>query len=164
MGGNAAPKWPDEAILMGVKDDYHHTYEKNNAIIRWALARGCNHLFTCDVDTYVVVPRLLACEFEEHDYMGHRCDEGHAGGGYGYWLSRRAMEILRDDPPNGSAAYNDLGIGMKLLVHGIPVHHDPGFGDGFLTAHLGDSVNKVYDPQWMYQYHERFLESQKCAS
>jgi hypothetical protein len=143
-------------FLAGKEDDgYHSTYKKNHAIMQWVVDNDYDFVFTCDVDTYIVVPRLLACGFEQHDYMGHRCDEGHAGGGYGYWLSRRAVEILHADPPDGTAAYNDLGIGMKLRDHGILCHDDPGFGNGTITVHLGDSANHTYDPQWMRDYHER---------
>jgi hypothetical protein len=161
----------DEVALRGTNDGYHYTYQKNNAIFQRMRILGYDFLFTCDVDTYVVIPRLLACGFEQHDYVGRRCDEGHAGGGYGYWLSRRAVEILASDPPNGTAAYNDLGIGMKLRDHGVFVHPR---NDIFLsecpttwlgnavTAHLGRGTGN-WNPQWMRDCHKLFQETTSCT-
>src|SRR5271165_4746364 len=168
MGDGATVQYPDEVALPGVNDGYHFTFSKNNAIITTMLDRGCDFLFTCDVDAYLVVPRLLRCGFEDHDYVGRQCDEGHAGGGFGYFLSCKAATVLHADPPDGSANYNDMGIGFKLSEHGIKLWDRRDiFLDGcpttwaggkVATAHLGRGTG-TWDPQWMYDCHKLYLET-----
>ncbi len=172
MDAAAHPDKSDEITLPNTNGGYHFTWQRNNAIIRIMLACGYDYLFTCDVDTYVVVPRLLAFPFGGHDYIGRRCDEGHAGGGCGYLLSRRAAEILSADPPDGTAPYNDVGIGRKLWDHGVEVwpRNDlfaggcpASWAGNAVTAHLGRGTG-TWNPQWMYDCHQVFLETTKCTS
>lgn len=168
LGAGVTPQGPDE-MQTDAGDGYNHTYQKNNAIVRCFLASGYTHLITGDVDTYFVLPRLLAAGLDEHDYVGRRCDEGHAGGGYGYVLSRRAAEVLWAHPPKGTEAYNDLGIGMKLQEYGVhlwarndlflPAVPFSWAGDA-VAAHLGRGTG-TWNPQWMRDCHTQFLEQVK---
>lgn len=70
--------------------------------VRFALEHDYGYVFKCDIDTYVHVPRLLASEFETHDWSGGfgSLQTGPYGGS-GYWLSVDAMKDVlkwgRDD-------------------------------------------------------------------
>jgi hypothetical protein len=167
MGSDAKPLYQDE-VCAKAGDGYHETYQKNNWIIRQFLKTDCTHLIMGDVDTYFCLPRLLKHDFAKHDYIGRRCDEGHAGGGYGYILSRHAAKILSAHPLNG-VPYNDLNLGMILREHGVHVHDR---SDIFLdkcptswtghavSAHLGISTGS-WNPRWMRDCHAIFEPTAK---
>lgn len=137
-----------DTIITHTPDDYQHVPWKTQYQARWALTLGASHVFICDVDTYVDPVRLLA-NIPSEDYVGHRCDEGHASGGNGYWLSQAACRrVAQANPREG---YADLWIGDVLAACNIRCYHDPRYGDGTITRHL--SVNGRYDPELMYEEH-----------
>lgn len=143
---------PDELIL-DIPDDYQHVSWKTRQQCRWASLKDLDHVyldhvFICDVDTYVDVGRLLA-DVPSADYVGWRCDEGHAAGGNGYWLSCTAVRLLCFAEPQ--IGYADLWVGNFLRSRGICCEHDCRFGDGTITRHL--SVNGQYNPDRMYEEH-----------
>lgn len=147
---------PDEAML-DCPDDYASLPFKTQAICRWSLEKDQDFVFFCDNDTYCCVPRLLGSDFYRADYTGFfvRCvscepdAEGHctcvtgegqrlysyASGGSGYWLNRRAMEVveaadftkdpLRPDRPEPSTRGEDLQVGWALGRAGIKCRLDP---------------------------------------
>lgn len=104
---------------------------KTEAAVTYALAHGYDYVFKCDDDTFVRPDRLLGSGFEKHDYSG--TTEAHsarpigvyrwAQGGAGYWLSRRAMEIVSARGLHLSPA-EDICVGQLLANHGIEPHHD----------------------------------------
>ena len=134
---------------------------KTRDAIRWALYHDHDYAFIVPTDCYVIVPRLLDSGYERHDYTGYQVpDEGHIGGGSGYWLSKRAMEIVARSEPE--LDYEDRWVGKVLRENGITLVHDPRYWDrgqpyqeGIITAHLSRATG-VYDPEWMYNQHEIF--------
>lgn len=144
---------PDE-VMVPVSDSYQCVPAKTHAQCLHAMDRLLDYAFICDTDTYVDVEELLKSDFYNHDYVGHRCDEGHAAGGHGYWLSDKAFTIMaQETPPLGFA---DLWVGLTLQKHGIHIHHDPRYGDGTITKHLGAGGTGSYRPRMMYaEYQER---------
>jgi hypothetical protein len=104
---------------------------KAEALIRHAIENDCDYVFKCDDDTYIRVPELLASGFEQYDYSGFT--EPHwtvrtgqyrwAQGGAGYWLSRKAMEIVAANGLHLARA-EDFAVGELLAQHGITPHHD----------------------------------------
>lgn len=113
---------PDECLLP-VKDTYEALPSKTRAICRWALEHGYDFAFQCDDDTYVQPERLLSSGFERHDYIGRF--RGPSGGypapycsGFGYWISKMAMEIVANQPLSSDTA-DDRWIGNALHVAGI---------------------------------------------
>lgn len=142
LGSEAPQKAPDE-IVVGAPDAYHGCPWKEHAAAKWALANDVTHLFFCDVDTYVCVPRLLMSGFQQWDYSGFRCCELHASGGAGHWLSRAACGVLANAAP--TAAYSDFWAGHHLLRAGIQCHHDQRYAGDLncfdpatsITCHLG---------------------------
>lgn len=118
-----------------------------------AIWGGVHYAFICDVDTYVDPKALLVNKPIDKDYVGFRCDEGHAAGGHGYWLSNRACRLLWEANP--TTGYADMWVYNVLRQRGIELHHDPRYGDGTITMHL--SVNGIYSDSLMYIEHARRL-------
>ena len=122
--------------------------------VKWALEHEHSHAFIVPTDCYVIVPRLLASGYELKDYTGYQVpDEGHIGGGSGYWLSRRAMEaVVRAEP---RVDYEDRWVGNVMRAAGIVPVHDPRYWSweqpypaGAITEHLSRGTG-VYDPHWL---------------
>lgn len=160
-------------LIVDAPDDYFGVPFKDQAAWHWAIANGYDYVFQTSVDTYVAVPRLLQSGFEQWDYIGRRCTNGpHASGGAGYWLSRKALDILVAETPHRN--YEDLWVGETLASHGIPVfnderywamsYDDPPFqyqvlgawNWGTISVHLGRGTG-LYDPTWMRDCHRSFL-------
>lgn len=161
--GNANEDFPTEWVV-DAPDDYNGVvYKYTQGRVR-ALACGYTHIFHACVDTWINVPRLLASGFENHDYTGYRCDEGHGSGGMGYWCSARAVKVLLNAPVTGD--YEDRWAGAALANAGIPLHEDrrysspanPNRPPDEITLHLSRGTDN-YDPQWMYDYHAKFMET-----
>jgi hypothetical protein len=162
---------PQGAIMFSggssrISDDYDAIPFKVHRICQYAAFYGYDDLFISDVDTYVAVPLLLNSRVG--DYAGWRCDEGHAAGGNGYWLSRKAMLALSNSAPY--PGYQDIWVGEALKEAGIPLVHDPRFIGGVpekyvpgtISAHLGRATG-TFDPQWMRDYHKTCLEVLPCG-
>jgi hypothetical protein len=141
---------PDETVL-DCPDDYNNLPKKTQAICEWACGKTYSHIFLCDTDTYIIPSKLLACGFENYDYAG-KIDrpfgetfsyttvsrdvviENHprvfpwASGGYGYFLSRKALGVIAYMTPIGWA--EDFIVGNvlgKLYVSGdITMLNTPG--------------------------------------
>lgn len=136
-----------------------HMLRKVEAIVKYAWALNYNFVFKCDDDTYVRPRQLVESGFEQWDYVGgpevHRMRTKEktgwpgwftfqfAQGGPGYWLSRKAMEVILD---NGLHLYpgEDIAVGQLLAQNGIRLHPDPRYitiepkkaiPDSFLTLH-----------------------------
>lgn len=127
---------------------------RTQLMVRWALERGYDYLFRTDTDTYVWVNRLLACGFEKHDYMGwcvgfprHLEQDwamNTAHGGVGFFLSRKAMEIVANAPVEkyvDGKYWGDLWAGHQLWKQGIYCHQDTRFLDGSSGNHAEHNGN-----------------------
>lgn len=123
--------------------------DRTRGMCKYALENGYDYLFRCDSDTYVWLNRLLACGFEQHDYMGYCIEffpplpsKRTAHGGIGFFLSRRAMQIVADAKPfrcyDGNY-WGDIWTGELLFKHKIYCHRDKRFMDGSgSTKHHGN--------------------------
>ena len=91
-----------DEISLDAPDTYKLLPLKVRAMFIWILAHGYDRILKCDDDTYVHVPRLLACGKDAFDYVGRLDNPNHytwwMHGGAGYWLSRRMMEYLVNLP------------------------------------------------------------------
>jgi hypothetical protein len=157
LGGNAPKAHPFE-FVCDAPDDYAGVPEKfkraRAEVIKW----NYTHIFHCCTDTWVNVPRLLASGFENHEYTGYRCDEGHGSGGMGYWTGPTATDLLIVAQHTGD--YEDRWAGTILAQAGIRLHEDnrysspanPNRPADEITLHLSRGTDN-YDPQWMYDYH-----------
>lgn len=116
----------DELILHLSPDDTRGGWHKVRALVQWAISQRYDYLFKCDVDTYVCVLRLLRSGFEQHDYVGPY-------GGAGYWLSRRAMDILSKSEYIAGLG-EDGWVEASLSAAGIQPFRDARYGGGPVTG------------------------------
>jgi hypothetical protein len=151
----------DDEEVFDVEPGYWVMMDKTKAACLWALNRGYTHVFVICSDTYVVVPRLLASGFENHHYSGHRADEGHAGGGCGYWLDAVAVRAVID--AHSFSDYEDRWVGTVLKEAGIKCFHDPRYWgyvhpwlEGIITVHLHQGDGMFNPIQMLYQ-HDIFM-------
>ena len=119
----------DEIFLKGVPDDYEHLPHKTIAICRYAKEHGYDMLFKCDDDTAVYVDRIIHEALSGHwDYAGYLNGKV-ATGGTGYWLSKRAINIIADKAtPNHWA--EDVTVSKVLFYNNIQPEHLEGHRTG----------------------------------
>ena len=103
----------DCILLRDVPDDYGNLTYKTQSSLRWAHRHEYDFVFRCFPDTYCRVDRLMSCGFEQYDYYGdfrgdpstnevsHQRAQNYASGGPGYWISKRAYELLLHAPVLG---------------------------------------------------------------
>lgn len=122
---------PDQySVRLPVYDHRDTLSLKTQAFCRWALdRRDWDYLFKCDDDTLIHPLRFAAfLPSLSGDYVGGRWrpKSPYASGGAGYFLSRRAAEVIaRADLP---AAYGeDRLIGETLAAAGILLTADQRF-------------------------------------
>ena len=103
---------------------------RTRALVRYALERKYDYLFKCDDDTYIRPHLLLSSGFESYEYSG-QCERHHAddigwykyaGGGGGYWLSRKAMIAVIESRICHCA--EDCNAGQVLARAGIRPQED----------------------------------------
>ncbi len=158
---------PDE-IIVDAPTGFMECVFKTHQGIRWALENGYDYVFSAPTDCYIIIPRLLASGYEKFDYTGYQVpDEGHIGGGSGYWLSKRAMLIVANSEPE--LDYEDRWVGNALRTYDILGVHDPRYWsseqtrvDGAITAHLSHATG-IYNPRWMVDLHKKYMEEKKIC-
>jgi hypothetical protein len=158
VGGGIGKTEPDE-IRLDCPDDYNSLPKKTRAICAWAASKVASHIFVCDTDTFVMPSKLLACGYQDYDYAG-KIDrefgktfpyiavsrEGEsqmqaktwpwASGGYGYFLSKKAINTIAYTEPTGWAEdmwvasvlgpyYNTGEITMLQIPGGTVSEHFP---------------------------------------
>jgi hypothetical protein len=157
---------PEDTISLPVCDDYRSLPFKTRESCRWALQKGYDAVFRAFVDTCVHPHRLFAAFNREADYVGHfpggyspePDKQGHyayASGGPGYWLSKRACEIVVRSEPTHWA--EDLWIGDLMGKHGILGVHEPRFffkwnkpHPDTISVHLSRATD-LYSKLWMFR-------------
>jgi len=170
----------NQTIYLDAPDDYMSLPLKTKAIVRWSLWNQYDYTFLCDTDTFIIPDRLLRCGFEKFDYSGRFGTEHLAGitfhyqdpkgnyldchpwasGGVGYFLSRKAAEIIVRKQPKVWA--EDMFVGQALGPH---------IQTGVITAsdlsiecqcawHFPRRQynNQVYDPKfgWMQEMQKQY--------
>jgi hypothetical protein len=161
----------DEVILPNTPDDYARLCYKVRGQFRWALEHGFDYTFQVGSDIYIVLKRLMESGFEAHDYVGKTCGVhplvgNHYAGGGGYWLSKKALQHVVDQPVTFWA--EDLWVGSIMSKNNIGLHIDPRYAvdypelphrdNDIITSHLGihNGVFGKYDPKIMYEVHAAF--------
>ena len=179
QGDSISDLLPDEEVV-NVPDDYDSLPLKTQAILRWGLTQDYSHFFLCDTDSYIVVPKLMKCGFENVDYMGrntwplgvtrsYTATDRHGitwhtantfawmSGGYGYFLSRKAAEYVVKSTPQIWA--EDMFVGNvlgPLYQQGIVKIQNMELGVTFhFPAH---EYNSGYDLKfgWMEKMHKEY--------
>jgi len=169
----------DEWILP-VNDTWDGVFEKDRASHQRILELGYPYVFHISLDCYPVVPRLLAAfeNLQGRDYVGTKSGGGDYLGEAGYWLSRRAMEIIAAAPA-APCSYDDQRIGEILAAAGIRYHNTPEYASGDqqtyifpyqepriwcmnsqCSVHLGRGSG-TFQPQWMLDCHRSYVNAQR---
>lgn len=102
-------------VFINVPDDYDSLPFKTREILRWSLRHDYDYTFLCDTDTFIIPRLLMRCGFEKYDVAArfgtihpvggptfdYTDGRGHQGqvhpwpsGGLGYFVSRKAAEII----------------------------------------------------------------------
>ena len=177
--GCAAPQ--NDELVFGFPDGYFDQNAKHQAALAWALSQGFTHVFLADDDTYIDTGRLFSSGFEAHDYVGNAVgtprrgqpcgvDHDYCHGGPGYWLSKRACQVIVDAPfdlNRPEHRIDDQWIGLALKEAGILPVHDPRYSLGTsyhfrqepvlasnanISCHLS-KIMGVYKKEWMIDAH-----------
>jgi hypothetical protein len=129
----------EDEVVLHVPDNYVHASYKVRGALRWALDHDIDYCFVCDSDTYICLDRLMSSGFEQYDYVGRGADAGRSfcpDGGPGYWLSKKAMLCIVDQPVTFWA--DDGWIGYVLNdQYDIHLHHD------FRYCHYVDDATRL---------------------
>jgi hypothetical protein len=149
-----------DEVFLDVPDDSNGLPHKTRAMANWALARGYDFVFKCDIDNFVVPELMLNSDFAQHDFTGGR-NQFFASGGSGYWLNRGSMRAVGSGNPEGYGPAEDVFVAKTLEANGIGLHADPRYkycpGDVFdastITYHLSSIRGWAakYAPEMMYQ-------------
>lgn len=125
-GRGALPK--DDVVLVDCDDAYFDLTSKTKLKIKWALDNGYDWVYMCFPDTYASAVRLQESGFNQYDYYGSfYCHPGgtpYCHGGPGYFLSRKAMEILNSVDTN--YPNEDCWVGDNLYGK-VTSGDNPGF-------------------------------------
>jgi hypothetical protein len=138
MGAGSNPIAIDE-VSVDAPDDYRSLPFKTKAMLNWFLLRDWTHMFLCDNDTYINIAEFQKIDYQNYDYSGYfgywpvgkkmgdtfRYDDGQgnihdpchawASGGFGYFVSRKAAELIVATEPCSWA--EDLWVGQALGPH-----------------------------------------------
>ena len=111
-----------DIVNVSCGDDMNDLTHKTQGKLRWAVEHGYDFVFCCFPDTYACVERLIICGFENFDYVGtFYCHPGgipYCQGGAGYFLSRKACEIvIAANLPHYIA--EDCIVGDTLFRHNL---------------------------------------------
>ena len=111
-----------DEVFLNCPDDYHHSYEKIRALIKYTLDNGYDRLCKIDDDVWVYYDRLMA-NVPTANYVGS--GRGFAVTdnfapfhttfcpGFTYWLSKESMEILLSSPAGEWAEDRWVGEALK---------------------------------------------------
>jgi hypothetical protein len=128
-GEVAQPCLLDDRLLLPCPDAYDTLPQRTRWFCRWALAQTeWEYLFKCDDDTYVAMDRLAAYDQAGRDYIGAEWSAGvnYGSGGAGYFLSRKAAEIVAERLTMETGP-EDLLVGQVLHEAGISLSVEPRF-------------------------------------
>ena len=129
--GNAQLAPPDTVYLTDVCDSYMGRPSKIRGMCRWALAAGYDWALKTDDDVYIDILRLLNVVPTREDYVGRPVEfrdriTGKVtvkfASGFGYWLSRRAMQVIADAPD--FTGLEDRWVAEQLFAAGITLTAD----------------------------------------
>lgn len=139
--------------------------QKTKQICDYALCADYDYIFKTDTDTLVNVENLLNSGFANSEYSGgynHEEAGDFASGGAGYWLNRKAMQIVVDSDVTHWS--EDVFVALALKEGGIFPTWNSGYrwkpgevvDQNMITLHLRSALNqREYNPAWMYEHYEK---------
>jgi hypothetical protein len=130
--GRTSRNSDSDEIILDVDDGYKELPAKVQGVCRWALDNGYDYIFKTDDDVYINVPSFETLSPAPYDYVGRfrgPSDPHHPwdyASGFGYWLSRRAMQIVVDSPLDEAEWAEDRWVAKVLQQAGIQGYTDDG--------------------------------------
>lgn len=124
---------PDE-VQIEAPDGYYDLATKIYDIVRWVYEQGYEFLLQLDDDSYVRPDQLLKSNFFQHDFVAGvslGVDEhnrifpylsGQSATGPGFFLSRKAMEVIVNSPRPAHGWPDEPWVGKVLETAGIKVN------------------------------------------
>jgi hypothetical protein len=157
-----------DTFVLKTPEAYEYLIPRSQELYKLAYRLGYDFVFKCYPDTYVDFHMLIRSGFEKHDYFGHWLTApgasihkyGCLGGGEGYWLSRKALEIISKATPDPEPIGEDTWVGAALGAAGVSMIDHTGYGSG-ITLHGSVEDRPVdyrpgqYRNQWMRDTYKR---------
>jgi hypothetical protein len=133
-----------------VPDHYDAVAFKCHAAMQQAREEGYTNVFYSDTDTFINVPKLLVSDYTRAPYIGLRCDQGHASGGAGFWVSGPAIKVLAEAKP--TSGFSDMWVADHLRRAGIGLDADNRYYGSppkdrpkdLITAHLEGDISLMH--------------------
>lgn len=165
-------------VWLPCLDTYDALAQKTRLICKFALDQQFDYLFKCDTDTIVNVDRLLSSGYWMHEYMGGYNEDNmveflesvlkvktriqFCSGGAGYWLNRRALEIVSKQENHAlMTPAEDVFVAGRLRDAGIIPYFEKGYEwrpgsnpEGAITFHITSALQKKYHPDLMREYYQ----------
>ncbi len=169
----------NDEVMVDAPDDYDNLAYKTRAIARWFLDTVYDFVFFCDNDTFIVPERLIRCGFQNYDVAGrfgslhslgttfhYRDPKGvypdchpWPSGGIGYFLSRKAAEIIAHQEQTLFVEDMQVGqvLGPLIQMGKITAYDIPSF-ECNVSWHFPRRAygNQVYNPS--LGWHEKMQE------
>jgi hypothetical protein len=134
-GANREPQ--SDEVFLDCGDGYQDLPDKVRSIVKWAYDHGYDYVLKCDDDVVLKPKELLCSGFEKFDFTGclePGCKSGEikTPWGFCYWLSRRAMELVKDYPLPGQTGSthsykhnnDEAWVSTILYKNGIHLNND----------------------------------------
>ena len=184
-GGLSALLRGDDEVQVNADDTLVALPIKVRKMAEWSIEQGYDYTYFCDVDTFIIPKRLLASGFENYDYFGRFMIDGvpqliknfqdgrlgmlhdvwnYASGGVGYFLSRKAAELISTMVPVHYAEDYSVGqvLGPLTMSGELKVAYPANF-DRYVAWHYctwGKTrycwPNSVgFNPQWMRESYKK---------
>lgn len=150
----------ENEIFLDCPDDYQNLPVKVKATFRWCLENGYDFAGKLDDDVFVYIDKLLK-EFSPKDYQGY--SNGWFVSGAFYWISKRAMQYVVDEPWLPEQWAEDQYTGKTLGKYRILPEHDERFQvcycDVCLTKYPKDSrlTQHTHKPEQMFELYNSTL-------
>lgn len=135
----------DELSVNAPDGAHEQLISKEKKLFEYAISRY-DFIFKCDIDTYCHVPRLLKSGFEKHNWSGF----GEPYGGSGYWLDRKCLEILHDQPVPTERISEDSWASKILRMSGLKCFQDSRYHS--LTNIGPANDNDLITSHWYMEY------------
>ena len=184
VGGNSQPGTHD--VLLSCPDGYTDLPYKVREIMRYFLGTEHDFVFLCDTDTFVIPKRLLNCGYEKYDITAAFIKGMKPGqifrhvvrdprgpdivlersfappsGGLGYFLSRKAAQIIADTEPDPKIWADDLyvaeALGPMLASGELTGYQPPDYHD--MTFHFPKhqyKTNYSLGAKWMERMYRQY--------
>ncbi len=121
-----------DSVILACGDGYLERPGKIKGVCQWALDHDYDWVFKTDDDVYIDISTLMrVAPAHVGDYFGRPVEfkdrvtkkvTVRFASGFGYWLSRRAMQVIADAPD--FTGLEDRWVAEQLLAAGITLTAD----------------------------------------